>query len=352
MKKSLMWRLIWLAFFVLLLSACGRKTLPIPPSDAIPGKTENLRYQQDENQIVLTWNFPKYTAVGKELAHIQSFIVSRAVIPEKDYCPGCPVPFSSEIELDAETAIIDGKKRIAQYTETVLRPDHRYLYKVRTKAGWRLISEDSNTVSFSWGSPAEAPVGLIAEKGDAAIDLSWQPSQQLINKTTIVDPLLYQVYRGTSPDSLSKYGNPTASNKLKVSGLQNGKKYYFKVRALLVKGDTRIVGLPSRIAIATPVDLTPPARPRNMIVVKMEGGLKLRWQQNEEVDLAGYRIYRRLPGEKTMTLIGTVRPSQLSFADQQVPTGQEKWYYAISAFDNAEPANEGKLSLELEYEPF
>jgi len=130
--------------------SCGRKTLPIPPDAVIPTAITDLRFFQDESRVVLTWTYPDETTIGTEIKNIEGFQVFRAVIPEADYCETCPVPFSSFAEITLNQAVKNRKNRKAQYKETVLRPGHRYSYKVRTKAGWRLISEDSNVISFVW----------------------------------------------------------------------------------------------------------------------------------------------------------------------------------------------------------
>lgn len=348
------WGLFFLAIGLLAASlwACGRKTLPIPPQDAIPAAITDLRYHQDENNIVLTWTYPKQTTVGSSLQEIDTFQIYRAVVPESEYCAGCPVPFSSAVELRFEEAVLDPKKRLAQYTETLLRPGHRYVYKVITKAGWRLLSDDSNLVSLSWDSPTEAPTNLVATAGDRQVTLAWQPATRLLNGEPLSGPVLYQVYRGPVDGDPQPVGEPVAAPSYTDSGLLNGKSYRYEVRALLVKGKTRIIGLASRAATATPKDLTAPLPPRNLNAVKMDNGVKLIWDGGTEKDLAGYRIYRRLPSQKELTRIGQVDGAQLSFKDLRLPEGQESWFYAVSAFDQAEPANESPVSKEVFYESF
>jgi len=155
-----------------LVGGCGLKTPPIPPYEAVPQAIRDLQFSQDENQVVLTWTYPHQTTVGTEIPSIQSFLVLRAVVPEADYCATCPVVFSSAVEVEAEKAIVNAKKRQARYTEAILRPGHRYVYKVQTKAAGGLVSDDSNTVSFFWDSPAKAPEELTTEAADSRITLA------------------------------------------------------------------------------------------------------------------------------------------------------------------------------------
>jgi hypothetical protein len=342
--------LIFVAMLTLSVSGCGLKTLPIPPQEALPQAINDLKFQQDENKIVLNWTAPKYTTVGSKLPNIDAFEILRAVVPEKDYCPGCPIPFTSSIEIKAETAIADPEKQTAQYTEMVLRPGHRFFYKVRTIAGWRLISEDSNIVSFSWNSPASAPQNLTAIPGDREIILSWLPVTSLIDGQPLDAPL-YQVYRGKSENNYSPLDPLVSEPTFTDFGLVNGQKYFYKISAVQLQGETKITGLASHAVSATPVDMTAPAPPRNIQVVQLANGVKILWDKGAERDIAGYKIYRRAATKKTMVEIGRVNHANFSFTDQP-PVENTGWYYAVTAFDQAAPANESAPSKEIFYESF
>jgi hypothetical protein len=335
----------------LMLTACGRKTLPIPPHEAVPEAIRDLRFQQDESLVVLTWTYPKVTTVGTKLPVVESFLVLRAVVPEQEYCPGCPVTFSSAEEVKAAQAITDSKRRQARYTETVLRPGHRYLYQVQTKAGWRVVSEPSNMVSFSWDSPAMAPDELTTKTGDGRAILNWLPVTTLINGQAVASPILYQVYRGPAPETFRPVGEPVAETTYEDSGLVNGLTYYYHVRAARNSGDTRLIGLASHVVTVTPRDLTPPTPPRGLTGVVVAGGVKLLWERGTEKDLAGYRIYRRLPDEARPTRIGEVDRAEITFIDQ-LPQAPGGCYWSITAYDKAEPTNESVFSKELYHEPF
>lgn len=362
-----------LAWISLLQGGCGRKTLPIPPRDAVPVAINDLQYRQDENQVTLAWTYPARTTVGSELPGLQSFLVLRAVVPEADYCDGCPVTFSSAVEVEAATAIVDPKKRLARYTETILRPRHRYLYKVQTKAGWRLVSDDSNTVDFYWESPAMAPSEVVAEAGDGGISLRWQAVATLVNGDAIggavqsslksdggavqspqgvkANSVRYQVYRGLTPESMVSVGEAVAETSYADSGLLNGQVYHYQVRAVREVNGSRLIGLASHPVALAPVDLTPPAPPRNLTGVLVDGGVKLLWERSTEKDLAGYRIFRRLPAATSLTLIGEVDRTAISFVDA-LPQAPDGCYWAITAFDKATPTNESAFSKELYHEPF
>ncbi len=80
------------------------------------------------------------------------------------------------------------------------------------------------------------------------------------------------------------------------------------------------------------------------------GKIKLTWNRNDEADLAGYRIYRRLSGETSFgSPIGVRPPSQTSYTDTdlQVDTTYE---YAVSAYNTL--SQESDLSSIVSATPY
>ncbi|WP_128433796.1 fibronectin type III domain-containing protein [Streptomyces cyaneus] len=62
------------------------------------------------------------------------------------------------------------------------------------------------------------------------------------------------------------------------------------------------------------------------------GKAKLTWAKNKEMDLAGYRVYRRLKGSDSWKKLATT--SAASYTDTPQATG-ETYYYEIRAYDKA-----------------
>ncbi|NBM19713.1 PA14 domain-containing protein [Streptomyces sp. GC420] len=67
----------------------------------------------------------------------------------------------------------------------------------------------------------------------------------------------------------------------------------------------------------------------------------VRWSANKEMDLAGYRVYRRLDGSGSWTRVSGSTPlTATSYADTPPATG-EKYYYEVRAVDKAGNASPG-----------
>jgi hypothetical protein len=140
------------------LAGCGRKTLVVPPQSVVPVAVDDLRFSLTEKGVMLNWSFPQQTVHGESLSRIDSFELLRAEVRVEDYCAGCPQPFGPPITIQGGTLPDDGTGRQAHFEDTSLRPGYHYVYKVRSRAGWRgASSEDSNIVSFVWARPELLP---------------------------------------------------------------------------------------------------------------------------------------------------------------------------------------------------
>ncbi|MER5915221.1 PA14 domain-containing protein [Streptomyces sp. NPDC001982] len=82
------------------------------------------------------------------------------------------------------------------------------------------------------------------------------------------------------------------------------------------------------------VDKVKPLTPTGTSVTydKTTGAAKLTWAKNKEMDLAGYRVYRRLKGSDSWKRLGTATAA--SYSDSPPATG-DTYYYEIRALDKA-----------------
>lgn len=340
--------LLLLLAVTVLMPGCGKKTRPVPPDTVQPAPIRDLQYALDEKGVTLTWSFPTRTVKGERLPYtIEGFELFRAVIPKDDYCPGCPVTFGPPIDIKSDELLTGDK---VSYSEALLRPAHRYVYKVRCVIGWYTTGNDSNEVSFLWDTPVDAPVNLRISSGDKYLKLSWQPPSTLLDTTSIVGPLAYQVYRSEDGSHFSRFGDPVSEPSFTDKSVRNDKKYFYKVRAVRMLEDTKAAGIASDVVTGVPRDETPPAPPQFIRVVKTEEGVKVFWDTVAEEDLAGFRVYRRLPQMRKPLLLGEVDATTLLFVDREPIGGESARYYSVTGFDWARPSNESLFSKEVELE--
>jgi len=327
------------------LAGCGRKTDLVLPQSLVPVAIKDLRYALDENGVTLRWSYPRKMETGDEIAEIDSFEVFRAAMPAGDYCEGCPVRFDEPIVIDGAMLPESGRKKIAGYAESGLQVGYRYIFKVRSRAQWWYASRDSNPVSFVWLSPPEPVEDLQIKVGDRAITLKWQPVDRAADESIPTEEPRYQVYRSLDNEKYDPLDQPVAGNSFVDVRVENNKRYFYRVRRLRKTDDILQAGALSNIVSGIPGDLTPPAAVQHLVAVRVPAGIKLAWLAVPDADLAGYRIYRRDQDAQEPDFIGEVESLQNQFIDRQ-PIAAKRWYYSVTAFDTAHPANESPPSME------
>ncbi|MFO7605141.1 MAG: fibronectin type III domain-containing protein [Desulfurivibrionaceae bacterium] len=135
------------------LSACGKKTAPIPPQAIIPLPITDLTHQLDDSGVTLSWSAPVRSEQGRRLPEIDSYLIERAEYALADFCKNCPVRYT-------EVGVIAGEDDPAGWGENLtfrdeeLKAGHIYYYRVKSKVGWRVISRPSEPVRFEWRPPA------------------------------------------------------------------------------------------------------------------------------------------------------------------------------------------------------
>lgn len=339
-------------FFLLLLAVaviagCGRKTMPLPPQSVVPVPVSDLSYALDENGLSLSWSMPVKLVNGDDLDRIEAFQVFRAMVPLADYCPGCPLPFELFATVAGGETAGDKAGFAARYHERDLRPGFRYFYKVRPSAGRWFVGRDSELISFAWDSLPPTPADLQVAAGDRKLMLSW-PQPAALADGRPLSGILYQVYRSEDGVGFAALVEPLPGTGYADETVVNGRRYYYKVRAVRRFEETLLTGAAGPAASGVPKDLTPPAPPLNLVAVNTDTGVRLSWEGGNDEDLAGFRIYRRR-GDAGPVLAGEVRAPVMVFTDTLPrPGGTGTWYYAVSAFDREPLPNESVFSGEAE----
>jgi len=331
---------------IVTMAGCGFKTDPVAPQEVVPRPIDDLSYSIDETGVTLRWTYPEKSVNGDDLAEIYSFDVYRAAVPIEDLCENCPIPFGEPTEIPGGETAESGKRKIGEYNTTLLRADHKYFYKMRSRISWWAASTDSNIVSFVWQVPPAVPQGFSVKAADATIMLSWQPVSTLIDGSKVDKEVFYQVSRSEGGKEFKTLGNPINVTRFSDNDVLNGKTYFYKVQSLMMLGKDRISGGVTEIAEAVPIDMTPPDTPTGVRATATTAGNRVYWDRPDDLSVAGHRVYRRIVGKGTAEQIGEVGMPSSIFLDEAVPEGATV-YYSVTAIDNADPANESKVSKEV-----
>ncbi len=182
------------------------------------------------------------------------------------------------------------------------------------------------------------PGGLTAQGGNAEATLSWAPPV-----STSQSPLTgYNVYEGTAPGHESSTpingSTPLVNTNDVVTGLANGKTYYFEVTAVNSAGE----GAPSNEVAATTAGL-PPA-PTGLTVAAGDNQVALSWApapSSSGGPVSGYNVYLSAapgaPGNKIATVTAT------NYTATGLQNGT-KYYFEVTAISNA---GEGRASSQV-----
>ena len=328
----------------LFVGGCGYKDLPVPHDSVVPKAIEDLRYTVEDKGVKLTWTYPLETIRGDDMVAISSFDLYRAEVSAADYCPTCPVPFGEPIAVPGGMTLVEGQRRTAEYSTSMLRSGYKYFFKVSARNNWWAAGADSNIVTFVWHEPAGAPRGLKAAADDSSVALSWQPVTSLKDGSALQAPVKYQVYKGAGGGGLEKLGVPLSTASYVDAEVVNGTEYRYQVQTLLTIGEDLVAGGMTDEVSVTPYDRVPPAVPTGVAVIQTSGGVKVIWEGSREDDLAGYTVYRKGKGQD-FKLLGMVKAPYTIYEDATAGDGSG-YRYAVTAVDGAVPPNESNKSKE------
>jgi len=148
----------------------------------------------------------------------------------------------------------------------------------------------------------------------------------------------YKLYWGTASQAYSDSVVLGPGNVYRISGLQNGTRYY----AIVVAFDST-----GRLSISSPeqsaVPGVLPRTPSNVTALTSPSWNLLLWQKNKERDLAGYNLYRStMPGGPYNKLNAFPFPDT-AYRDSLV-LADTLYYYVVAAVDTSQ--NESAYSLE------
>jgi hypothetical protein len=137
----------WMAS-VFMLSGCGNKALPEPPSGNRPPKVIDLGYSISENTIKLSWTVPKTS--NKAKSPVTGFLIYRSKQSSvKADCPNCPIYFLKIGDVLVRGGI-SGRPESSVVFAQAIEPGYRYIYKVKAYDDDGVAGKDSNLIDFTY----------------------------------------------------------------------------------------------------------------------------------------------------------------------------------------------------------
>ena len=208
------------------------------------------------------------------------------------------------------------------YTDTGLTNGKLYYYFIQSfngTGGSPLSNEVTATpvAGGGGGSAPATPTGLAATAANSSVGLTWAASSGATS---------YSVYRGTTAGGegttpIASVSTPSYND----TGLTNGTRYYYKVRATNSVGTS---GLSSEVsAVPQAGSGTPPGIPFGVVITPRTGNILLQWGFMSAA--TGYNVYRSTTpgGEGATPYVHTTSPT---YIDAAVTPGAT-YYYQFTA---------------------
>ncbi|HSR09925.1 MAG TPA: hypothetical protein VLS90_00670 [Thermodesulfobacteriota bacterium] len=318
-----------LSLALLSLSACGKKGNPVPPESMIPGRISDLRAWPREGTVFLGWTIPNKNTNDSPLLDLMGFRVFRESRPVAGACETCPAQVQPVAEIEMEYpkgARVEGGKVLWQ--DTALQPGNEYAYIVVAYNLYGVPSAESNRVIVSWDVPPPPPTNVQTRGDDRSLEITWEfpPSPAAVG---------FNLYRRAEGGGFGFYPvnpSPVMENRVVDVGLENGKKYFYEVRAARSFRGTFIEGPPSAEAAGVPEKVTPPLPPAGLFGVFQEGGVALRWDESREKDVAGYNVYRREDGQEAFRKINGAPVKEAYYLDTTAEP-KKTYVYRVKTVD-------------------
>jgi len=332
------------------LGACGRVAAPVPPEQRAPAPASDLGGVVHAGEVELHWKNPTRRVHGRPLRDLISARVFRAdtahdaavpsAVLSRGRIPGYAEIATIRMDAPAPATVTDNVVTFVDRSGLVI--GRRYTYVIVTADSERRPSPPSPRLTISFVAAPGPPRTLVADPLEGEVRLYWSPPAQMSDGSA-PEHLVYEILRGPGTgDGLGPLSaNETDEPAFVDRGVQNDQTYRYAVRAVRVVDGTRAIGEASAPVSATPLDMTPPSVPTELVAVLSERMVRLSWRPSPEADVARYVVYRA-GATGDFERIGSVAPPGTVFVDRDVGPG--RYRYAVSAEDGSSRKNESARS--------
>ena len=346
-------RLVGAAAIVLVLAACGRVGPPVAPQLREPQPATQLTAVAGEGLIELSWINPTRrvdNSVIRDLVLVRVFRAedsgsgeAKSALRSRGQIAGYDEIATVRLAAPAP-ATVDGS-RVVLPDRQGLAYGRRYTYVLLVEDGQGRLSPPSARLSVMYIAPPAPPEHVEATAGEGEVQLRWKAPDRLVDGSPVQGAITYEVARATGTEGPSRAitAAPVGDTAFTDRGLVNDQAYAYAVRALRTDGSGRARGPLSSPVTATPLDITPPAPPRDLVAVVAGADVRLSWAASPDPDVARYVVYRT-DARGAVTRVGSAVPPSTTLVDPSVPPGSYR--YVVTAHDASARANESAHSDE------
>lgn len=345
---------LFISPLILLLSfvVCGKKGPLLPPLPRIIQKIEVLELSQKGRQIILEWENPAAYVDGSPVSGIKEVEIWLLEIKAAQQ----KKPSLKEFENNSRLVALIQKERFSKYLSRGGDSAGRLSYPYELKKedfdkelifGLRVREKKKRRSVFSLCSARPVVLSLPPEEvrtivREDRIEIRWEAAKSNIDGSSPARFQGFNIYRAVG-ESLPRRLNSHLIKELKYSDRDflAGKVYRYFVRASTKESSPFFESGNSEVAEAQWQDVFPPTAPSGLVSIVAGDYISLSWDENQEEDLAGYRVWRKKEGEKDYVLLTPESIVENAFNDASVEKSI-RYDYAITALDTS--GNESKKS--------
>lgn len=289
-----------LLIIIFFLVSCGRKGDPTLKAYEKPMPVKEMRAVHREDELIISWSYPQ-----SERAKIKGFYIEKAIGDGQE-------AMDKRLEFKNIAFL---KSDAFQFVDKDFKIKQEYFYRIRVHSLRDIISDDSPAIKVKPLPLPQIPEGLSYVITNDSIKIKWD---------WICNELKYNIYKSYEKGKYPLFpinAKPLAETYF-YDRIEQEKPVYYTVRALL---DTDIIGegYPSDELEINPEAFVP-SKPVKLKYVPSEKKVYLMWDENPEVWIKGYRIYKKTDPYGEFKLTGeAITPA---FTDNE-PLVLKTFYY-------------------------
>lgn len=261
-------RLLCLIIICGLLIACGRKAVPHLKAFEKPQRIDSLRAIHNERGLIISWSYPE-----KRKVEIKGFIILRA--EDRDF---------------ERRGYVDGEGPYFLFIDSDPKAGKTYSYRVFAESTKGIVS-DVAEINVTPSVLPEPPKDIRFSIKNDFIELKWD------DKRTC-----YNIYRAYEGEGYSIINNKPICEGVFIDRAIPERPVHYIVRSVIIT-DIANEG-PASKEITVRMEDYIPSPPSDLSIVAGKDKVFLLWKESPEVWVRGYRIYRKVEGERDFRIIG------------------------------------------------